>query len=713
MMTQHTIIDRFREMSHLCPDRNAIVSQNHSITYAELLARAECAAAVLLDGYHIAGEELIGIHGLRSIDSIAAMLAAMLAGGAYVPIPADQPEFRKREIIKEAGIRVVLCNGCRPLAGMDNVHFLEMSSIPLEKREIQFPEIKADGLAYVIYTSGSSGNPKGVMIEHRNVLAMIDAFEKAASRHEPLIGTALVSIGFDVSVWEIFSVLCFGGTLHLIDRPQMVADLAAYFVEQDISSAYLPPLILGDFLRELKKQPKPAALRRLLVGVEPIPQKTLQRYLDAIPSLSVINAYGPTETAICATFYPFKGAKEPDQRTPIGWAADGYQVHIVDDNLRHVEDGKQGEILICGAGVGRGYHADPELTAAKFINDPFTEKPNRCFRTGDYGRRLADGSIEFIGRRDQQIKVDGFRVECGEIESALMNQENIRHALVISDLTPDGKEHILAYYTSMDGKPVDPSEIRKNISRQLPYYMQPHNLMYLQEFPLTANGKIDRRKLPAMVEDEKRENAGPLSDLENSLIDIFRQVLGDTIANPRTSFFEAGGNSLQAARIIIMIEKKLSYTLSFQEFYEHAAVEELAEFLEGQEKHTETRQTEIPASTATGRFPLSYSQERGWFVARSESDNPAAHSSFILGLTGKLNVDDLHACLQEIVARNEIFRIIFKSEGGVPYQEILPEYDFPFYQVDLTAEDDPQLELRNRALDLNLNTFDISRPAAI
>lgn len=709
-MTHRTLIECFREITQQQPDRKAIVHQDRSITYAELLSRAESVAAFLLNNKHVIHEEPIGVHGSRSINSIIGMLGAMMAGGAYVPIPSDLPHNRKLEIIKEGNIQVSLDDGSGSLIEIGKNKQISIETICSGKQpSAKFPSLSAEQLAYVIYTSGSSGKPKGVMIEHRNVVALLDAFEKVAPHPESLVGTALVSIGFDVSVWEIFTILCFGGTLHIIDHPQMLTKLASYFVEQDISSAYLPPMILDDFLDKLKNQRSQIALRRLLVGVEPIPQKTLQKYLDAIPGLSLVNAYGPTETTICATFYPFGKAIEDEQRTPIGWAADGYQVHIVNENLEPVENGDEGEILICGAGVGRGYYHDTELSALKFIQDPFSKKPNRCFRSGDFGRRLTDGSIEFIGRHDQQIKVDGFRVECGEIESVLNKHKNIQRVLVVTREKPEGGIRINAYYTTRDGNNISQSEIRKIISRQLPYYMQPHGLIHLKEFPKTANGKIDRRRLPEAQADSSQYEELPLTDLESKLMNIVQQVLGEKIANKYTSFFEAGGNSLQAAKIILLIEEQLAILLSFQNFYEHASVVDLTKFIEGKEVvHETSSKVQIPSNHPDGRFPLSYSQDRLWFMAQSEPDNPGAHSSFILRLTGKLDIDCLQKSLQALVAGNNILRTVFKSEDGIPYQEILPEYDFPFSQVDLSGEADPQSELRIRATDLNQETFDIS-----
>ena len=246
----------------------------------------------------------------------------------------------------------------------------------------------------------------------------------------------------------------------MIDHPEMVPELAAYYSDQGITSAYLPPLILDDFIHEIAAQKRPSALARLLVGVEPISQQTLADFQAAVPRLRIINGYGPTETTICATFYPFEGAYDPQRRTPIGKAAAGNQIYLVDDQLHKVPPGEEGELIICGAGVGRGYYHDARLTDEKFIPNSFVKEGGCCFRSGDYARELPDGNLEFIGRRDQQVKLDGYRIELGEIEAALLRLPQMQRALALLVQPQQGCRAIAAYYTTRDGRPLDQLEIK-------------------------------------------------------------------------------------------------------------------------------------------------------------------------------------------------------------------------------------------------------------
>ena len=341
-MGRDTLISLFLEQADRFPDRPAVVHNGKCITYAELKSNAQRLGMFLLREYALEPEQLVGIHGGRSIDSISGMLAVLLAGGAYVPLPVDWPQYRKEEVIADAGLRVVL--GECSLKDSKDVSFRSIKET-LEKdtgTQVDLPDVSPGQLAYVMYTSGSTGKPKGVMIEQRNVLAMLRGFEAASPSPKSLTGACLVSIGFDVSVWEIFSVLCFGGTLHLIDHPEMVSDLACYINEHRINSAYLPPMILDDFINAIQRENDQLSLKRLLVGVEPITQRTLRKFIDVVPDLCIINGYGPTEATICATFYPFKHADDPEKRVPIGKAVRDYRVYLVDEELRQVEQGQEG-----------------------------------------------------------------------------------------------------------------------------------------------------------------------------------------------------------------------------------------------------------------------------------------------------------------------------------------------------------------------------------
>jgi amino acid adenylation domain-containing protein len=701
----------FQEQAQRTPDHLAIVHNGQTITYAELNIRACRVAAYLIENCKINKEQLVGLNGSRSINCITGMLAAMLAGGAYVPLPESWPQARKSDVIKDAGLDIILSDDSSEVIGTGDIQPISIEKIFHEKRDFQgkLPKLNAEQLAYVMFTSGSTGKPKGVMIEHRNVLAMLDGFELVAPRPDALIGSALVSIGFDVSVWEIFSILCYGGTLHIIDHPEMIPEMTSYFCENQINSAYLPPMILGDFINEIEKQHKKTKMKRLLVGVEPIAQRTLQRFLDVIPDLRIINGYGPTETTICATFYPFENERDPERRTPIGKAVEGNQIYLVNEQLEQVKDGEEGEILICGAGVGRGYYTDADLTRSKFISDPFCKEQSICFRSGDYARMLSDGNLEFIGRKDQQVKISGYRIELGEIETALGRYPNLKQTLAIVGDKSGTLNNIYAYYTTFDNQPIKQPLLKEFLKEQLPNYMQPRSLVHLTEFPKNENGKIDRKRLPNPQVDNGLNTIAPDTPIESNLLNLFQYVFEDTRFGLEANFFDLGGNSLQAARLIGLISEKFSTAISFPDFYACASIKDLAEIIgtNGIEERKDN-QSEITHCELTEKIPLSYSQERIWFMAQTEPDNPSVHSPFALRIMGKLNVSTLKTSLSILIERYDILRTVFYVENGVPCQRILPKGGLPFRQVDLSKEKNPSDELQTRITDLNLETFDIS-----
>jgi amino acid adenylation domain-containing protein len=374
-------------------------------------------------------------------------MGILKAGGAYVPLDPNYPQERLALMIKDAELSILLTTteSSKNLAGDDlSIINLDCDDDAITGLHNDNPAANAtaENLAYVLFTSGSTGTPKGVKVTHGNVLALLDGFETIApwesttntGTEAMLCGTSVCPYSFDVSVWEFFSMLCYGGTLHLL--PQEISGdpnrLADYFVQNNVANAYIPPALLTDLAEIFESKQHSLPLKRMLVGVEPIKQGTLQRYRDLSAHLHIVNGYGPTEATICATFYNFQDATQVDQRTPIGTAVPGYSVYLVDHNTQLVPIGVPGEIVIGGPGLARGYLNRPEMTKEKFIPNPYSNNPHsRLYKTGDMARMLADGNIEYIGRRDNQVKFRGFRVELGEIEAALIQHDDVSQAVAM------------------------------------------------------------------------------------------------------------------------------------------------------------------------------------------------------------------------------------------------------------------------------------------
>jgi acyl carrier protein len=368
---------------------------------------------------------------------------------------------------------------------------------------------------------------------------------------------------------------------------------------------------------------------------------------------------------------------------------------LVDDHLQPVKKGEEGEILICGAGVGRGYYKDETMTKEKFIDDPFNDDNGRAFRTGDYARALPDGNLEFTGRRDQQVKIDGFRIELPEIDTALACHPRISQVFTIVE-KKTGRKRIIAYYTTHDNQPVDPADLRSFLKKQIPVYMLPQALIYVEQFPITENGKIDRALLPKPFENEQDKVIPAKTDLEIELLNIFHEVFENDTFGLEANFFALGGNSLQAARILTRIECSYGVTIPFSELYQFEDIRALTVYLEGIGK-TEVinPRSQIMQCNLTGKIPLSYSQERMWFLAQSEPDNPSLHSSFAMLIDGQLDIDILKRSLDKLIMRHAILRTVFRMEDGQPSQIILPEVELPFQQIDISNEKDPMQDYRS------------------
>ncbi|CAK0764242.1 hypothetical protein CCP3SC5AM1_370001 [Gammaproteobacteria bacterium] len=417
--------------------------------YQELNQRAN-QLAYHLQTLGVGPDLMVAICVERSLEIVIGILGILKAGGAYVPLDPNYPKERLAYMLADSKISVLLTQSHLqpqlPSTTAQIVCLEDFTNLKIGTPLLAIRYPVATNLAYVIYTSGSTGRPKGVMVQHDNVLAFLKSFEQIAPATH-LRGTSVSSFSFDASVWELFSTLCFGGTLHILGFDTLADPdlLVKYLVTHEITSSYIAPALLIEVVNRLEAQSRPLKLERLLVGVEPIEEQVLQRYRNLSERLHIINGYGPTETSICATFFKFIGSTNPKRRTPIGTAVHGYEVYMLDSYLQPVPIGVAGELYIGGAGLARGYLNQPELTNAKFIPNPFGE--GRLYKTGDLGRWLPEGNIEFIGRIDQQVKLRGFRIELGEIEATLTAHPAVKEAIVIMREDQVGNPCLTAYLT--------------------------------------------------------------------------------------------------------------------------------------------------------------------------------------------------------------------------------------------------------------------------
>ena len=693
----------FEEWACRTTEETAVVFEGQSLKYGEL-NRASNRLADYLIRQGVSSNELVGVCLDRSLEMVIAVLAVLKAGAAYLPLDPAYPRERLSFMLKDAQARLVL--SIRRFAGM--LTGSEYRTILLDQdidrtsseNDPALPVRSApENLAYVMYTSGSTGRPKGIMISHRNVVGFLYSYKHVTLDGEKRIGTMVAPFSFDTSVEEIFSTLCFGGTLHII-RPEHSVDagyFASYLVEHNITTAYIVPDVLHDIADRLRGMKERLSLKCLITGLAPKKQSVLQHVRNISGELRILNAYGPTEVTYGATAYEFLSAGEPERDVPIGRPFPNYEVYIADADLQPVPVGVPGEILIGGVGLSRGYLNRPELTAAKFIPHPFDKRPEaRLYRTGDLGRYLHDGNIEFLGRIDDQVKIRGYRVEPAEIEASLLLHPDVRQAAVaVREIRP-GDKRLIAYVVLKDGWMLAAKELRGFLKEKLPGYMIPSAFEVLDALPLMPNGKIDRQALPApdlccIIDDAGY--ARPHTCVEEILAGIWSEVLGADMVGIHDNFFESGGHSLLATQVVSRIRNLFNVEIPLRTLFERPTVSELAEVL-GAVSHTGEMQSDPPVLPISrqGPLPLSFAQERMWFLDTFSGGSPVYNILFTIRLGGHLKITALEQGLKEIIRRHEVLRTKFPVENDMPVQRITPEVIFRLPIDDISAMPGKTLE---------------------
>ncbi|WP_122464333.1 non-ribosomal peptide synthetase, partial [Pseudomonas viridiflava] len=519
----------------------------------------------------------------------------------------------------------------------------------------QVAGLTSANLAYVIYTSGSTGQPKGVMVEHRTLNNLIDWHCQAFDLHAGSHTASVAGFGFDAMAWEVWPALCAGATLHLppaeVSNEQLDA-LLDWWIAQPLQVAFLPtPVAEYAFSRDLRHP----TLRTLLIGGDRL------RQFHRDPGFAVINNYGPTEATVVAT----SGRLLPDGSLDIGKPIANTRVYLLDERQQLVPLGVAGELYVAGDSVARGYLNRPEMTAERFLRDPFHNNPEaRMYRTGDLARWNADGTLEYLGRNDDQVKIRGVRIELGEIEAQLSQLPGIEEALIVAREDEPGQPRLVGYFTERaDVTTLNVGELRTALLAVLPGYMVPSALVRLDAWPLTANGKVDRRALP--VPDRDALNTGeyqaPQGELEIALAAIWSELLQVERVGRHDRFFELGGHSLLAMRMVSQVRQRLSLELALGDLFADSALAAVARCLGS------TGRSELPAIQVIrheGPVPLSFAQQRLWFLAQMEDANSAYNIPLGLQLTGQLDTRALKRALERIVVRHDSLRSRFIQQEG-------------------------------------------------
>ncbi|WP_069816861.1 non-ribosomal peptide synthetase, partial [Streptomyces sp. TP-A0874] len=690
-----SVLEFFAAQVGWSPTALAVIADDETLTYGELDGRANrLANRLIAEG--IRPESRVAILMERSAELVVAVLAVLKAGAAYVPLDARFPASRMSAIMAETGAAVLLADSAADGASFEhNAQVIEVGKVldgelaadedgPAEEPAPDVTVHPAQ-LAYIMFTSGSTGLPKGVGVTHRDVVALARdrRFESGHERvllHSPQ--------AFDASTYELWAPLLGGGSV-VVAPP---GDLDAVRVRDVVTRHEVTGLWLTAGLFRLLAEDAPDCLtgvREVWTGGDVVPAAAARRVLEACPGLVLVDGYGPTETTTFATTHRLESADAVPETVPIGRPLDGMAVYVLDALLRPVPPGVPGELYIAGPGLSRGYVNRPALTAERFVAHPFGAPGERMYRTGDVVRWNARGEVEYLGRADDQVKVRGFRIELGEIEAVLARHPRVAQVAVVVREDRPGDKRLVGYVVPEGGTDagIDAAELRSLVSAALPEYMVPSVFVTLDTLPLTTNGKVDRKALPAPGVEGAPVGRAPRTPQEEILCGLFAEVLGLPRVSIDDSFFDLGGHSLLATRLVSRVRTAFGAELAVRSLFEAPTVAALAALLSGADGARKAlRKADRPEEV-----PLSPAQRRLWFLNRFEGPSATYNLPLSLRLTGDLDADALTEAVADVVARHETLRTVFPDVEGAPVQRVLPvtEARVELPVVPVTAEELP------------------------
>ncbi|HEX2093151.1 MAG TPA: amino acid adenylation domain-containing protein, partial [Longimicrobiaceae bacterium] len=697
----------FARQATRAPDATALVFRGEALAYAELDRRAN-RLANHLRARGVGPETRVGVCLERTSELVVALLGVLKAGGAYVPLDPAYPRERLGYMTEDAEVSLVLTStrlaGVLPegtgVLALDAVH----GEVEAESEIAPETGVAPENLSHVIFTSGSTGRPKGVMIRHSSVVTLLHWLRETVSDEERASVLFSTSINFDVSVAEAFGTLCWGGKLVLVEN---ALELAA--VPEPVAYVSMVPTAAAELLR---MGAIPASVRTLNLGGEALPAD-LARALHALGTVERVgNLYGPAEDT---TYSTYSLVPQDAATVTVGRPVAGARAYVLDGDLHPVPIGVVGELYLGGDGLSRGYANRPELTAERFLPDPFGPAGSRMYRVTDRVRWRADGELEYFGRTDLQVKVRGFRIELEEIETALRSAPGVRDVVAVVREDAPGDRRIVAYLAAGEGSVVPPvAELRAHLQERLPEYMLPAAFVALGALPLTPNGKVDRRALPvpeaaAVPADGYTAPRGPTEEV---LAGIFAELLGTECVDARAGFFELGGHSLLAARAAARVREAFGVELPLPVLFEAPTVAELAvrvEALRGGDPGPVPPPL-VPVPRDGSPLPLSFAQQRLWL------QHQIAPASYNLGaalrLRGELSAGALRSALEAVVARHESLRTRFFVEGGEPVQGVEPARPFALPVIDLTPFSgvEREAEVARYAEEEEARPFDLEAP---
>ncbi|WP_224248813.1 non-ribosomal peptide synthetase [Hyalangium gracile] len=700
-----SISRRFEAQVDQTPDATAIERDGQSLTYREL-DRSANRLAHYLRGLGVGPAMPVGLCVHRSFELIIGMLGILKAGGAYLPLDPSDPPERLSLMLADAGARWVLTETALQAAlegaGAERLPLDTLRASLAEQSDERLADgPQAEDLAYVMYTSGSTGQPKGVCVPHRAVLRLVTQPNYIALKADDAF-LQLAPPSFDAATLEIWGPLLNGGRLVLFPGQGAAAleSLGPVVARHRVTSLWLTAgLFHGVVDRDLEAL---GGVRQLLAGGDVLSPEHVRRVLERHPTL-LVNGYGPTENTTFTCCHPMATPAQVEAPVPIGAPITGTRVYVLDAALEPVPIGVPGELYCAGDGLAHGYLGRPELTAERFLPDPFSREPGtRMYRTGDRARWRADGRLDFLGRVDQQVKIRGFRIEPGEVEAALLAHPSVREASVVAVGDRADTRRLVAHVVLRDASSVTPSELRTFLAKRLPEHLVPGAVALHEALPLTPNGKVDRRALAAGLLPESAatpEALTPRTSTEATLAAIWSALLGISRVGLHENFFALGGHSLMAMRLLSRVREATGVELGLKTIFEAGSIAALAERIDAAKASASAARRPLAPVPRHGPMPLSFSQQRLWFIAQLDPESAAYHIPGALHLTGEVDVRTLERCFNTLIERHEVLRTAFVLQDGTPVQHIAPRLTLHIPVEDLRGLPLPARQARVRELE--------------
>ncbi len=741
----------WKEQVEKYSDAQALVYQNTIISYKELDIMVEKLASVLKD-WGVTNETIVGIITEPSLEMIVGILGILTAGGAYLPIHPDYPVERIDYILHDSSAKILLYQeqfislvedlAIEHLMGFTipresifsetekfNVHKKFINSVIISCRDAKFeqktnlanPRIdqvhcEPRDLAYVIYTSGSTGRPKGVLVEHGSLSNLLSNMQRefpVAPGDTYLLKT---NFTFDVSLTEIFGWILGGARLAILEPegekdPQKIVDRIR---DYQVTHLNLVPAMYNLFMDYLEDNDvaRIKSLKYLMVAGEAILKEQVRRFYQLTQGIEFINLYGPTEATIYATKFDLSHF-EKYRTVPIGDGLVNLQIFVVNQAMTLQPIGFWGELCIAGIGLARGYVNEPKLTSEKFITNPF-KSSGKMYRTGDLVRWLPDGNLEYYGRLDNQVKIRGYRIETGEIENQLLQHPLVKEVIVTDRIASDGNKYLCCYLLlskTSAARVLEKNrlldELREFLRKTLPEYMIPTHFVFLDQFPLLANGKTDRQALPEPLElINQVEYVAPKNEIEIKLIAIWQDILEIDRIGILDDFFKLGGHSLKAVRVVARIQRELEVEISVKDFFDNPTVEELSKTLMDQQKFTFQQITVQPEKEY---YPISSVQKRLYLLQQMNPDNTVYNMPISLEITGKLDLNRFTETLCQLIDRHQVLRTQFVQLNGRIYQQVLTKVEFVIQNMEIDVDMDLTGYVKNFVQPFNLGKAPLLR----